>query len=212
MGKDKLILLGGGGHCISCIDVIQTSTDYEIAGILDSEIIPGTLIANLQVLGTDDLIPELAKIGYKFLITVGQIKSARIRENLYQKVKNAGGELPVIISSTALVSSSAKIEEGTIVMHRAILNAQSEIGKCVIVNTGAVIEHETKIGHFCHLSTTTTINGQVKIGNHCMIGSGTVINNNIHISSGVVLGSASVVIHDISLPGVYVGQPANKKK
>ena len=33
--KPKLILLGAGGHCKSCIDVIETEGKFTIAGILD---------------------------------------------------------------------------------------------------------------------------------------------------------------------------------
>ena len=33
--KEKLILIGGGGHCKSCIDVIEQENKYEIAGIVD---------------------------------------------------------------------------------------------------------------------------------------------------------------------------------
>ena len=33
----KLILLGGGGHCKSCIDVIEQESKYTIEGILDKK-------------------------------------------------------------------------------------------------------------------------------------------------------------------------------
>ena len=32
----KLILIGGGGHCKACIDVIELENKYKIMGILDS--------------------------------------------------------------------------------------------------------------------------------------------------------------------------------
>jgi len=30
-----IILIGGGGHCLSCIDVIEQTGLYQIIGILD---------------------------------------------------------------------------------------------------------------------------------------------------------------------------------
>lgn len=209
--KQKLILLGGGGHCISCIDVVQSTGEFEIVGILDQNIEIGTKILDYQVLGNDDLIPELVNQGCGFLITVGQIKSAKVREILYQKVKNAGGFLPVIIAKNALVSKYAKIDEGSIVMNNAFVNSMSKIGKCAIVNSGALLEHECVVGHFCHISTSATINGQVQVGNHCFIGSKSVVNNNIKISSGIILGAGSVVINDLTESGIYAGVPAVKK-
>ena len=32
---NKIILIGGGGHCKSVIDVIEQQAQYEIAGIVD---------------------------------------------------------------------------------------------------------------------------------------------------------------------------------
>jgi len=33
--KEKIILIGGGGHCKSCIDVVEQQGKYQIAGIVD---------------------------------------------------------------------------------------------------------------------------------------------------------------------------------
>ena len=33
--KKPIILIGGGGHCKSCIDVIEQEGKYRIVGILD---------------------------------------------------------------------------------------------------------------------------------------------------------------------------------
>ena len=35
LDKEKLILVGGGGHCKACIDVIEEQGKFEILGILD---------------------------------------------------------------------------------------------------------------------------------------------------------------------------------
>ena len=35
MSKPKLILIGGGGHCRTCIDVIGQEDRFSIAGIVD---------------------------------------------------------------------------------------------------------------------------------------------------------------------------------
>ena len=43
--KPEIILLGGGGHCRSCIDVIEQAGDFNIAGIVDKNLsTPGLCI------------------------------------------------------------------------------------------------------------------------------------------------------------------------
>ena len=33
----QIILIGGGGHCKSCIDVIENGNKYKIRGIIDKK-------------------------------------------------------------------------------------------------------------------------------------------------------------------------------
>ena len=34
----NLILIGAGGHCLSCIDVIELQNYYRIAGLVDNKL------------------------------------------------------------------------------------------------------------------------------------------------------------------------------
>ena len=205
-----LILVGGGGHCISCIDVIEQTNEYEILGILDLPEKVGQTILNYPIIGVDDQIEELSKKCNNFIITVGQIQSSALRETIFRKVKQAGANLPVIKSPVAYVSKYVELAEGTIIMHNAIINANAKIGKCCIINSKALIEHEAVVGDFCHISTGAILNGQVKVGNSCFIGSNTVVGNNLEICDKVVIAAGSQVLKSIKLPGIYIGNPLRK--
>ena len=208
--KKPIILIGGGGHCISCIDVLEETGQYEIQGILDMPEKVGKNILHYPVIGTDDDIERLSDKCKNFLITVGQIENYQLRKMIFSKVKNAGGQLPVIISPTAYVSKYAEIKEGTVIMHRAVVNAMACIGKACIINTNALIEHEAEVGNFCHISTSANVNGQVKIGNYCFVGSNTIVANNLKVSDEAVIAAGSQVLRDIKSGGVYLGHPLRK--
>lgn len=208
--KESIILIGGGGHCKSCIDVIEQENKYHIVGILDAPELVGTKILGYEILGTDDDFPKLLKTVGNFLITVGQIKSPAKRINLYNMVKNGGGRLPVIVSPIAYVARSAAIGEGTIIMHHAIVNNEAQIGFNCILNSKSLIEHETVTGDFCHISTGAIVNGQVKIGDRCFIGSNSVVANNITIVDDSSISAGCQVLKDIKSPGVYIGDPLKK--
>jgi sugar O-acyltransferase (sialic acid O-acetyltransferase NeuD family) len=201
--KKPIILIGGGGHCKSCIDVIEQEDKYQIVGILDLPQYIGMDILGHKIIGTDEDIPELSKTVNDFLITIGQIKSSEKRISRYGIVKKYGGNLPIITSPRAYVSKSAIIEEGTIIMHDVIINADVRIGKNCIINSKALVEHESNIGDFSHISTGAILNGQTKIGNNCFIGSGSVISNNLSIISDTVIAAGVVIYRDISQPGTY---------
>lgn len=78
MHNNPLILLGGGGHCKSVIDVAE-SAGYTILGILDKPELVGTKVLDYEIIGTDDAIPQYVDKA-EFLITVGQIKSPAIAQ------------------------------------------------------------------------------------------------------------------------------------
>lgn len=210
MSKQPIILVGGGGHCISCIDVIEETGMYDIIGILDRPEKKGTKILGHPVIGTDDDILSLISDCSNFHISVGQIKSSVVRQNIYEKIKKGGGCFPIIISPTAHVSNHATIEEGTIIMHQALINAAVSIGKACIINSKALIEHEAIIDDFCHISTAACINGQVNIGANCFIGSNTVVGNNVTITTNSIIAAGSQVLKNIGTPGVYIGNPLKK--
>ena len=205
-----IILIGGGGHCISCIDVVEQTGLYQIIGILDLPEKLGQKVLNYSVIGTENELERFLPVCSDFLITVGQIKSSELREIIFHKVMMAGGNLPVIISPFAFVSPNARIEEGSVIMHHVLVNSGAIVGKGCILNTKSLIEHEAEIGNFCHISTAAVINGQSKVGDFCFIGSNTVVSNNTHITANTVIAAGSQVLKSIETPGTYIGHPLQK--
>lgn len=210
MKKPSLILAGGGGHCRSCIDVIEQEGRYTIHGILDPNEKKDTQVLGYPVLGSDELIDAFIKQGHYFLITVGHIKSAAIRIGLFEQLSAGSAKMAIVVSPKAYVSKNAKIGLGTIVMHGAIINAGATIGHNSIINTLSLIEHDAVIGNHVHVSTGTIINGGCSVGNESFIGSGTVVANNIDIGANIVIGAGSVVVNNLNKPGLYFGSPAKK--
>lgn len=191
MPNKPLILLGGGGHCKSVIDVAE-SAGYTILGILDKPELVGTKVLGYEIIGTDDDIPQYVDKA-EFLITVGQIKSPATRQKLALLVMSAGGKFATVIANDAYVSKYAKISKGTVVMHKAVVNADACIGEHCIINTMANIEHEVQIGGFCHVSTGVMVNGNCVIGDEVFIGSGSVLYNGISVADKAIIPAGSIV-------------------
>lgn len=202
----NLILLGGGGHCKSVIEVAE-SAGYNILGVLDKPEEVGKQVLDYKVIGTDDDIPQYVDKA-EFVITVGFIKNPSTRIKLYNKVKDVGGKLATVIASTARVSKYATIGEGTVVMHNAFVNAGAQIGNNVILNTFSDIEHDAIVGEQSHISTGSMINGDCKVGQNVFIGSQSVLANGITIGDDTIIGAGSVVLKNIGREGIYAGNPA----
>jgi sugar O-acyltransferase (sialic acid O-acetyltransferase NeuD family) len=204
-----LVLVGGGGHCKSVIEAAE-SAGYSIHGVLDMPEEIGKSILSTKVIGTDDDIPTYVDTA-EFVVTVGFIKTPAIRIKLYNRIKEAGGKLAIVIASTAYVSKYAEIGEGTVVLHHAFVNAGAKVGKNVILNTFTNIEHDAVIGNQCHISTGTMVNGDCKVGDNCFVGSQSVLANGITIGDDIIVGAGSLVRKSISEKGIYSGNPAIMK-
>jgi sugar O-acyltransferase (sialic acid O-acetyltransferase NeuD family) len=201
-----IILVGGGGHCKSVIDVAE-SAGFRIKGILDIPELVGTTVLGYPIIGTDDQIEEFTN-NFVFIVTVGHIKDVTLRIKLHQKITGLGGTLATIIASTAHVSKYAQLGEGSVIMHKAIVNADAIIGRGCIINTFANIEHDAQIGDYCHISTGAMINGNCKVGSGTFIGSQSAMVNGIEIVDGCLIGAGSLIRKSIKQKGVYSGNPA----
>jgi sugar O-acyltransferase (sialic acid O-acetyltransferase NeuD family) len=198
--KEKIILIGGGGHCKSCIDVIEQAGKFQIAGIVD---LPEKLhqkVLGYEIIATDDELPQLINEYENFLITLGQIKSPGKRTRLFEKVKELGGKLTGTISPLAYVSKHAEIGDGTIIMHHALINAGAKIGSNCIINTKALIEHDAIIEDHCHIATGAVVNGGVKIGTGTFFGSNAMSREYIEIGERCIIGGGGVVLQKLPPP------------
>ena len=85
--KQDLILIGGGGHCRSCIDVIEMEGRFSFRGIVDEKDCLDHGLSPYPLLGRAEDLFDLAKSCRNFLITIGQIKSPEPRIRLFKYLK-----------------------------------------------------------------------------------------------------------------------------
>ncbi len=189
----KIILIGGGGHCKSVIDVIEQEKKFEIQGIVDKANNIGSNILGYKVIATDDNLQKLAQKFKYALVTVGQIKSPTTRKKLFDLAVKSGFSLPSIISPKAYVSKHSSLGKGVVVMHNAIVNANTSIGDNCIINSKALIEHDCVVSEHCHISTNVTINGGSKIGSGSFVGSNVTTKESIVIEEKSFIKAGSLV-------------------
>ena len=193
----ELVLLGGGGHCRACIDVIEQQGEFRIAGIVDLPEHCGQSVLGYPIFASDGDLPGLLQQYRYFLVTVGQIKSCTPRKRLFDAIRAGGGELPVIVSPLAHVSPHASVGQGTIIMHHALVNTCASVGENCIINTKALVEHDAVVGNHCHISTGAILNGGVRVEDECFVGSGVVAREGVRIGQGTVIGCGGKVLHEI---------------
>ena len=192
----KILVIGAGGHAESCINVIKSCQDFEIFGLVSSDLSIGTYKFGFPIVGVDSDLPHLLREVRYACIGFGQISDPTSRIQMFDRLKLYGYNLPSLISSTSQVSSTAKIGEGTIIMHGALINSGVDIGANCIINTGVILEHGVSIGPNSHVSTGAVINGDSNIGKNTFIGSGSIIKQGSRIREKSFIKMGSIVISD----------------
>ncbi|EAI9960572.1 acetyltransferase [Campylobacter coli] len=184
--KEKIIIIGAGGHARACVDVIDLEGKFEVAGFVDND----TQNMYYPLLGNDDDLKILFK-EYKYaLIGIGQIKTSLPRIQIYDKLKTIGFGLPTIVSPLAYVSKRSFIDEASIIMHHTLVNTNVKIGKGCIINSKALVEHDCIIEDFCHISTASVVNGG------CLIKQRSFLGSNTHLKHGSILDEDSIFYND----------------
>lgn len=203
--KDKLLIIGAGGHGKVVADIALKMNRWQgIAFLDDDESIKSSM--GIEVIGKlSDAFTYIDN--YDIFVGVGD---NIIREKIQKKLEAADVIIPVLVHPDAVVGGQVELGHGTVVMAGVVINCCTKIGKGSIINTGTKIDHDNVIEDYVHISPGVHIAGTVKIGKGSWIGIGSVVINNVNITSGCKIGAGTVVVENITEPGTYVGVPARK--
>ncbi len=201
----RIVLVGGGGHCKVVIESLKELNIYDEILITDPDLPAGTEIMDCKVVGDDSLLQTLYNDGVTdAFVTVGSIKTTKIRRRIAEKVQAIGFFEPVIIDATAVVAASAHIGSGTYIGKKSVVNADCVIGDHSIINTASVMEHESCCGEFCHVSIGAICCGNVKLGNDVFVGANSTIIQGISVVDNTVVGAGVVVRKKIEKARVVI--------
>lgn len=178
-----MFLYGAGGHAKVIMDILRAEGKDIEALIDDNKELK-------EVMGVKVVNGRLDKIS-PLIISIGNNKTRKL---IADRVKAEFGRA---MHPSAIISDSAVIEAGTVVMQGAIVQACAHIGKHCIINTGASVDHECVIEDFVHISPHATLCGNVHVGEGAWIGAGATVIPGVKIGKWSVIGAGSVVVRDI---------------
>ena len=178
----SIYIYGASGHGLVVADIAR-ACGYDIIFVDDGE----NKYPTFEDIKRTSGIPVAFGIG-----------SNSIRAKLFEKVTSGGFEIVSLIHPSSIISPSATIGKGAVVMPRVVVNAKATIGDGVILNSSCVIEHECIIDDFVHISPNVALAGDVKVGKYTHIGIGSNVIQGIIIGNSTVIGAGSTVVKNIS--------------
>lgn len=186
--QKPLYLLGSSGHA-KVVEDIAASLGVAVGGRL------GLDDCQREVDGVR--LPE--RVESPLFLAVGDNdRRRRMGENL-------DADFPVLVAPSAIVSPSAKIGEGTVVMQNAVIQADCQIGRHCIVNTSSSIDHECRLADYVHVSPGAVLCGNVEVGECAWIGAGAVVVPGVRIGARAIVGAGATVRHDVPAGATVFG-------
>ena len=204
--------LGAGSHAKSLLDAIRSLGTFEAVALLDDD--PRRL--ERELLGTPvesspDALDRLQRKGVRHaFVGVGGTTDASPRRLVFERLRDAGFELPPILHASAVVSPLARLDAGAQILACAVVSVDADVGRGAIVNTGAIVEHDCRVGDYAHVAPGVRLAGLVTVGEGAHVGIGAVVIEGVRIGAGALVAAGAVVVRDVDDGARVAGVPARE--
>ena len=200
----RLAILGAGGHG-KVVSEAAILVGYDEIVFFDAVWAERKHHMGFEVVGDD-----FAIIGGKIAFDAAIIALGDnwLRAHWSAQFEQHGIVQTRVVHPSAVISRSAVIGQGTVVLAGAIVNASASVGDGCILNIASTVDHDCIIGNFAHIAPGANISGEVIIGAQCLIGVGAAVRPSMSIGVGVTVGAGSVVVRSIPDGQTVIGNPA----
>lgn len=205
-----IVIIGAGGHSRVLCEAVRLQGGFDIRAIVDPQPqLRGTQMDGVPVVGGDEELPRTLREGVRHAVmAVGSVANNSHRAATFARVKGLGFTFVNVVHPSAVISSSAKVGEGTVVLAGAIVGPGTVLGANVIINTRAAVDHDCSIGDHVHVAPGAVLSGAVAVGELGYIGAGATIKQGTRIGRGALVGLGAAVIRDVPDGAAVAGVPA----
>jgi len=196
ISNQRLLILGAGGHA-KCVAELAQTLGIQVLGFLDDQQANwGKPFFGLPVLGGIDVETVCRIDPTGMVIAIG---NNRVRQTIVEKFTPLGEKITwmTLHHPSAIISPSARIGIGSVVMAGAIINAEAQIGAHVIIGSGAIVEHECVVADYAHIASGARLGGGVQIGTRTIVDTGGIVKRLVRIADDVVVQTGAVVANHL---------------
>ncbi len=205
------VVFGAGPHGRVIIDILREDSNLKVIGLIDSRLEIGQEFYGLKVLGRQNDLERLSE-AHNFSSGIVAIGDNFLREKVVQEIVSQVPTFEFVnaISKSSLISPTAKIGVGNVLMPGTIVNSEAIITNHCIINTNSSLEHNCFMDEYSSLSAGVVTGGYAEFGRYTAIALGVTILDRTKIGANVVVGSGSLVVKDLESNHLYYGSPAKQ--
>lgn len=183
-----MLIVGAGGHGRSVAEAAVETGRFEVVGFLDDVFrLDGTglqKVWHIPVLGSVSSLEQHRALADAVVVAIG---NNEVRRRCTAAARHAGFALATVVHPRSMVSPSAQLGEGTVIMAGAIVGTEAVLGEGVIVNCAAVVDHHAKVDDFGHLGVNAAMAGGSVLGPSAWMQAGSSLAYGVAVPAGRVI-------------------------
>ena len=205
----KLLIFGNEQMAEIAHYYFSTDSEYEIvAFVVDKEYIRDKSFKGLPVYAFEEATNLFPKNEYRYFVALGYSKMNRVRELIFNRIKDAGYSFASYISSRCDWLSESAPGENCFILENNTIQPFSKIGDNVTMWSGNHLGHHSTVQDHCFVSSHVVISGNVTIGNNSFLGVNATIADGLVIAPFTLLGAGVIMTKNSIEHGAYVPEKA----
>lgn len=180
--RQSLFIIGAGTLGKLIVEIIESTTEFEVGGFYDDNFPELKSVMNYPVLGK---VADLS-ISDKLNLAIG-IGEPKYRKSIFEDFSAKGHHFPALSHSSSVLSKYSLIEDGVLIGPNSSVLSGSRVQKGTCILSHVNINQDVQIESFCLIGAGVIIGNNAKLGEACHIGLGQRVYLNEEIAAGTFL-------------------------
>lgn len=208
----KVIIFGVQDFAQLAKFYLENDSEHEIVAFsVNQQYLPESeKFEGLPVIAFENVEKSYPPNEVKFFAPMSPSRMNRLRESVYQQIKQKGYELISYVSSRATVFEGVPIGDNCFVLEDNTIQPFTTIGNNVVLWSGNHIGHHSVIKDHVSFTSHVVLSGHCVVEPFAFFGVNATIRDRVHIAEGSFIAMAAAITRDTEPWGVYKGNPATK--
>ena len=209
----KIIIFGIQDFAELAHYYLENDSEHQVVAFcVNNEYLPeNKFFRDLPIVAFENVEKEYPSSEHKFFAPMAPQKMNRLREEVYNSIKEKGYELISYISSKATLFDN-KIGDNCFILENNTIQPFTSIGNNVVLWSGNHIGHHSVINDHVMFTSHVVLSGHCVVEKYCTLGVNATIRDGITIAEGTFVAMAASIIKNTEPWGLYKGNPAQKSE
>ena len=206
----KVVIFGTQDFAELAHYYLTNDSEYEVAAFsLTEQYLTDKSFKNLPVVPFETVQETYPPDDFSFFAPMSPRRMNRMREEVYNQIKDKGYDLISYISSR-ISRFNNEIGDNCFILEDNTLQPFTNIGNNVVMWSGNHIGHHSTIKDHVFFTSHVVMSGHCVIEDYCFLGVNSTIRDSIQLAEGTLVGQSASVIKNTEEWSIYLGNPAKK--